>query len=491
LARERVVGLSWFRTETVSRDVLALHAGVNAASPPVAQLDALLTGSEIDALLGTPAAAGPGIDRPPAAGTEGDRAISHDTTALVLKGSFRARRFVTGAGSEVGTLQRDDAGLPRSDSEDEVPFVLIVPQGVDLASLPVVIAHHGFNASRTTGFALADTAGRAGYAVLAIDAYQHGERAASARDELNALRGTDSPDGFAETTPLDVSSRVFGLSGTAEGMTLFPGYPLAAFEQFAADLMSAVRLVREGDLSALQGADPSLATLGFDPQRIAFVGNSMGAVVGVSLAVAEPAVGAFVLDVMPGSIIETLAESGEFRPLTETLLLPLLGVREHYDELHRAMVFDPTVDLMRWVMEPVDPLALAPHLLVDRLTEQTPDVLIQLAGHDEVAAPTASESVVAAASIPGVGEFGHAPVQPTALPLAASQPAFAAVRFDAAMHGMLEVHDQSSSFEAPLAPPLTSRATPVMLHNPIEAVHDQIATFLQSYAEEGRARIVH
>jgi hypothetical protein len=34
--------------------------------------------------------------------------------------------------------------------------------------LPVAIAHHGFNASRVTGFATADTAARAGVAVLAI-----------------------------------------------------------------------------------------------------------------------------------------------------------------------------------------------------------------------------------------------------------------------------------------------------------------------------------
>ena len=66
---------------------------------------------------------------------------------------------------------------------------MIIPEHPPGEPLPVLVVHHGFNASRATALALADTAGLAGYAVLGIDAYQHGARAPSARDELLAFTG--------------------------------------------------------------------------------------------------------------------------------------------------------------------------------------------------------------------------------------------------------------------------------------------------------------
>jgi Phosphodiester glycosidase len=488
LARAHVVGLAAFTTEDPSADLRALRMAIHAAAPPTFTVDAVWADAALDDLLGVPASPGPGVDRPPAPGTDGTAAIAHDTVALVVAGSFAAPRFAAGTGTDVGALTRDEGGTPIVGELDRVPFVLIIPKDVPLDRLPVVISHHGFNASRTTGFVLADTVGAEGFATLAIDAYQHGDRAASAVDRVHAMRGgCDGADGFAETVQLDVSSRVFGLGGVPSDRVLDPAYPLAAFAQFAADVMSTVRLVREGDLAELRAADPRLAMLAFDNDRIVFVGNSMGAVVGTAVAVTEPDVHAFVLDVMPGSIVETLAESAEFRPLMETLLLPLLGVDAEFDEVDRAVLFDPTVDLVRWVLEPVDPLALAPGLV----REGGPDLLVQLAGHDEVAAPTASESVLAAAGVPGQGTFGFAAVEPTQAPLTANLggATIAAMRFDGAMHGMLEVSRQSSHWAEPLEPPLVERSS-VALDNPTAAVHHQIAAFSGSFLRDGRATIV-
>ncbi len=490
LPGDQLAGVAAFTTDDPTRGLLALRTAVHAAPRSDAEVHAVWSGGALDELLGVPAVDGPGVDQMPAAATAGTRAISHATTAIVVAGAFPAPRFVEGEGAEVGALLRADAGSPISEIAEPVPFVLIVPTGADLQHLPVVLAHHGFNASRTTGFALTDTVGRVGYALLAIDAFQHGARAASARDEVHAMRGDMSgPDGFAETSDLDVSGRVFGLLGGADTMKLFAGYPLAAFSQFAADSMTAVRLLREGGWESVRAADPMLAELAFDPDRIVFVGNSMGAVVGASLLTVEPDISAAVLNVMPGSIIETLAESGEFRTLSTTLLLPQMGVTDTFDEVESAMVFDPTVDLVRWVLEPVDPLALAPFWLKDRRIAGAPDVLVQLAGHDEVAAPPASEAVVAAAGIAGDGDFAFAQVPHLSLPWRGEDATVGAVRFEGAMHGMLEVHEQSSRFQGPLLPPLEDRLNATVLVNPIDDVHAQIETFLRTLADDGRATI--
>ncbi|MEZ4236918.1 MAG: hypothetical protein R3F59_12350 [Myxococcota bacterium] len=476
-----VVGLGPFTTGDPLADVRSVRDALDdAAVPAVVAVDRVWAGDALDELLGVPVDGRPGADAVPLG--EGERAIRHETTAFAVAGRFRAPRFVAGSGSEVGGVVRDDLGRPVVQSTEEVPFLLIVPDGADLAHLPVVVAHHGFNASRTTGFVLADTAGRAGAAVLSFDAYQHGDRAASASDQRNALRGVDGPDGFAETSELDVSGRVFGVIGVPQGQAFAADLPLSAFLQFEADALSAIRLVREGELGPIRAADPGLAALAFDPERVAFVGNSLGAVVGSAVTAVSPDLAAVVLDVAPGSIVDTLTDSATFRPLSESLLLPSIGVAGPFDEVGRAMHLDPAVDLYRWALEPVDPLVLAPVLWADRMDERVPpSLLVQLAGHDEVAAPGPSEAFVRATGLPGVGTFALAEVPEASLPTDG-----VAWRFDGATHGMLEQQRAEIAWAAPLVPPLEALGAPEGVENPIDEVHAQIEGFLRTAFEEGR-----
>src|SRR5262249_55549600 len=205
------------------------------------------------------------------------------------------------------------------------------------------------------------------------------------------------PDGFAETNMLDVSAHVFGLAGAAPGLGLFPGYSFGAFLQFAADIASAVRIVRDDALVQALRAAGAEKSGGVGTQHIGFIGNSLGAVVGASVLVAEPDIHFAVQNVPPGSIVETLDESPEFRPLVDALFLPAFGIEGPFDEVERHLIFDPIVDLSRWILEPVDPLALAPYLLLDPVRPNGPaEILFQVAGLDEVAAPLATSSMLAA-----------------------------------------------------------------------------------------------
>ena len=458
VARERVVALAAFTTEDVTADVVAARALVQDGPPLGLTGNAsVIRGSAIDELLGLPSEDRPGIDVPPIAGTAGTRSIVHGSIAEVYRGAFAAPRLVTGSGTETGVVRRDASGEIAAGPREPVPFVLTIPAVEDRTNLPLVIAHHGFNASRTTGFATAETAARAGVAVLAIDAFQHGERAVSATDEVNAIRGgLPGPDGYAETQPLDVSGRVFGVLGTAPGLAGFTGYPHATLLQFAADVFSAVRAVRDGVLAEelFERVTP-ISPIGFDPERIGFIGNSLGAVVGASVLVAEPDVRAAVQNVPPGSIVETLAESPEFRPLVEAIFLPLLGITGPFDEVERHLLLDPIVDLTRWVLEPVDPLALAPYLVRDPLRPAGPaEILFQVAATDEVAAPLPTASMLDASGAPRI------------------------TRYDPAAHGMLEVLLQESRYEPPVVPPFRLRPAVLPIENPIVDVHLEIGQFL-------------
>jgi hypothetical protein len=256
----------------------------------------------------------------------------------------------------------------------------------------------------------------------------------------------------------DVTTRVFGITGVPAGQQLYPGYQLAAFIQFAADVLATVRFVREGDLAPIAAADPSLAGLAFEAAAIDYTGNSMGSVVGCSVLTVEPAIRRAILNVPPGSIVENLGDSPEFRPLTLGVLLPLLGLVDgrSFDEIERHVLFDPIVDLFRWTLEPVDPLALAPYLFVDRVVSGSPDVLFQPAALDEVAAPRATASFLRASGAEHV------------------------TLYDPASHGMLEVLPGDSRWTPPYEPPLAPRDEPITYDNPIEAVHLELETFLRS-----------
>lgn len=493
IARSRIVAATIFTTERPGRDLVSLRATVRAASRPAARVDRVITGAALDEYFGVPSQARPGVDVPPMPGQEGDHAMVHETTALVVLGTFSAPRVVTGNGTDVGTPRRDASGALEAGPLEDVPFVLIVPRGIDLTAVPVLLVHHGFNASRVTAHVLADTAGRAGMAVLGIDAFQHGARAMGARDVLHDLRGSPGADGLSETTVASVSARTFGLTGPPDGLELFPAYPLGAFFQFAADAMSAVRLVREGELSAVRASDPSLATLVFDANRVAYLGISMGSVVGASMLAAEPDLRGFVLNVPPGSITDTLCEGAEFRALATGPLAGYLGIRGPFDEVGRSCANDPIVDLFRWALEPIDPLALAPHFFRDPLMEgPRPDVLWLLASHDQLAAPPATESMLAVAGAPGRGEFSFATIERAPMPAyenvmtPGGLVSALALRYDPASHGLPEVLAGSSTYTDPLDPPLVRREPPLSFENPIVDVHERTTRFLEAIARGDR-----
>ena len=490
--RARVVALAPFTTGDPSRDLVRAHAIVDEEPVGVVTVERVIAGVALDDLLGVPERAGPGIDAPPMPGTEGTRAIAHETTQLVVTGTIDAPRIVEGAGTEVGVPRRDAEGALVAGPREAVPFVLIVPSGADLASLPVVLSLHGFNASRVTGFALADTAGRAGAAVLAIDHYQHGERAASAVDEMHAMRGElAGPDGFAETSPLDVSARVFGYSGVPRGTELSVEYSLGSLLQLASDAMAVLRFVREGDLAPLRAADPALASLAFDPTNVFVVGNSLGAEITTLVLAVDRDVAGAVLNVWPGGIVDNLADSPEFRPIVESLFAPQLGIEGPFDEPARALAVDVVVDLFRYALEPADPLAMAPHLERDPLaSEAGPDLLIQLGALDEVAAPAASDAAVAAAGVGCVEPLRFGATELVTLPASANLSGRTALCvFYEGGHGMMELRGQESRYAPPAVPPFERRPEPVAVANPIDAVHAHVEQLLRTRIEDGRATI--
>lgn len=501
VSRETIVGATVFTSADTGHTLAALRRAVLAAPLGTLTVDRVYPGPDgtLDDLFGVPSEDRPGVDVASMPGAEGPTAMIHEAIGTVVLGHFEAPRVLSGSGTDVGTPLVDaTTGDPVAGALEDVPFVLTIPAGLtDLASLPVLFVHHGFNASRVTALTMSDTAARAGYATFGIDAYQHGARATSATDTLHDLRGSPGADGLAETTMASVSARTFGIEGPPSGMELFPAYPLGAFTQFAADVTSSVRFLRDGDLAPIVAAAPSLAGLSFDRDHVAYLGISMGSVVGATVIAGNPDVDAAVLVVPPGSIVESLCEGVAFRSLTAVTLAGLLRIEGRFDEVEHACVGEPIVDLLRWALEPIDPLALAPHYYAEELEPGTslprPDAVWIVASNDEIASPPATESVISVAGIPGIGTFASAPVLRITTPVTANltTPRGAstalAIRVDPSSHGLCEVQGADAHYALPIEPPYVSLPAPVHYDNPIAETHARLGAFLAS-ALAGSAR---
>ena len=488
--RARIVAATAFTTWDPAADVDTLASIAEGTAPSPATLDRIWSGAELDALFGTPSENRPGWDVEPAPGTAGTVAVAHETVAFVLTGGFTAPRVVEG-GADATTAaypRRAADGAIEPGPAQRVPFTLVIPAGADVTALPVVIFHTGIGDTRNLVLAMSDTFGRAGFAILSVEPHLQGERAHGATDARHDLRETATdttlgPDGLHEANPLDVIPRQLGLAGGDETIHGSPAYYLGTLLQQVADDLAAIRFAHEGDLSALAAADPMLAGLRFDPAHVVYVGGFMGAAIGALVYRVANGVDGFVLVYPPGSWVEVFTEAPVFRRTYEIVFAGALGLEGGFDEETRRLSFHPALDLYRWVIEPVEPLAIGPRYYAEG-TPTRADLLVVLARCDEWVTAATSESFLAAAAIPGNGVFSFASVTQVTAPIAGNVTSAgtaitsAAWQHDADHFAILASTD-TRTVTCPAVPPFVPM--PEETHTqPIGAVHGQIEAFLRS-----------
>jgi len=208
--------------------------------------------------------------------------------------------------------------FPVATSTQTVPMVVTLPnsrsgRSKPAGGWPVVIYEHGITRNRTDAFAVAGTLAAQGFAVVAIDLPLHG-----ITDETNPFYIGNTP--FAalgaeeRTFDLDVQDNSTGAPGP-DGVIDSSG---SWFINLSSLLTSRDNL-RQGvaDLLQLAHAVPSMhysASNDFDASRIAFVGQSLGAIVGSMFVALDPNVNTAVLNVPGGGIARLLDGSPTFGP---------------------------------------------------------------------------------------------------------------------------------------------------------------------------------
>jgi alpha-beta hydrolase superfamily lysophospholipase len=217
--------------------------------------------------------------------------------------------------------------VPELRASKAIPLLVTMPNanagpaGVKPANgWPVIIFEHGITRDRSDSFALAQAFAGSGWVIAAVDLPLHG------------VTNTASPLYQAtneQTFNLDLVVNASGAAGP-DGVIDPTGthfinltYPLASRDNLRQGVVNLLALAR-----ALPGLDLDGDTVGdIDPSRIAFVGQSLGSIVGIGFGAALPTpttlpyptttplrVPTMVLSVPGGGVAALLRDSPTFGP---------------------------------------------------------------------------------------------------------------------------------------------------------------------------------
>jgi len=297
---------------------------------------------------------------------------AHDRIAAVGTAVFSATNYLrvrdrTYEDLEHGTFPRDATGAITGQPAPEKPTAKIwitfaVPTSpMPAAGYPVVIVQHGLNGSRAYLLSLANRLASEGWMSVAIDSVTFGARAADPKYQVDATSDYVDAPGAVYKGGDGISDRVgkerggaFDFFGSLKNLLAFRDQ----LRQAELDTAQVVKLLRSRpDLAPLKtGVDvPTI-----DPERIAYVGDSLGGIEGAVAAAIEPRVKAWTLNVAGGGVVSEAAAHG---PVINSNLA-LAGTVNFgfgaalYTEAH------PMVVLAQTLIEAGDPIAYADHLVL-------------------------------------------------------------------------------------------------------------------------------
>ncbi|MBL8210424.1 MAG: Ig-like domain-containing protein [Bryobacterales bacterium] len=287
----------------------------------------------------------------------------------------------------------------------QIPYITFLPQAEKPASgYPVVIFGHGAGDSRFGAPSLLSIAfGQPGMATIAINAPGHGFGPGST---LRVGNGDGSIEIPAPGRGVDTNGD--GLIGDSEGCAVILSAPQGTrdcLRQSAVDLMQLVRAIRAGiDVDGDGSID-------LDPEKIYYVGQSLGSIYGTLFLATEPAVVSGAFNVGGGSVIDISRWSpSNQRALVANLALrrPALSTGATFDDgyplrnqpvrvLSNATQIEiqNVIENLEWLQSEGDPVGYAPHLKLSPLPGLSPkNILVQFAEGDQtVPNPTSSALV--------------------------------------------------------------------------------------------------
>ncbi|WP_236519330.1 hypothetical protein [Sandaracinus amylolyticus] len=321
--------------------------------------------------------------------------------AVYLTRSIGVREYVVGTIPSpyfldpISRRWRDDGQHPMQ----PVRFYMAIPNDLpEDEPAPVVIFGHAIVTDSRFLMGIAGELAQRGFVAIAIDFPFHGERIACIDASLVAIPNF-FPEVFRNLTGLDddilrfppcasggdatcsTDGRCLTASGEPDEFNQFPlvavqmasgaafldthdlPYINDHFRQALIDLSSLLRSIQTADWEGATGVR-------LDPERVHYVGQSLGAIIGSVWVSVTPEIQRAVLNVPGSDMVDLFVESTYFSPQIDEYFTTIDVPRPSFEE-------ERLLDVARWLIDGVDPHSVA-HLYA----QEDRQVLIQMSRGD-------------------------------------------------------------------------------------------------------------
>ncbi|GIW41617.1 MAG: hypothetical protein KatS3mg076_2194 [Candidatus Binatia bacterium] len=277
----------------------------------------------------------------------GQREVGEAAIGLLFSPEFRGEN-----GTFVPSRVRGEEPAPRVPTD----VIVTIPSGGE-PPYPVVVLQHGFAGSNRSMLPIAAALAREGFAAVAISAVSHGRRG----------------------NPFDL-------------LTSRPIQARDIFRQTVADQMALVRAIEAGvDLEGDGVVD-------LDPERIGYLGQSLGAIVGSVFVAVEDRVRVGVLNV-GGGRIAFLGQAPAVRPIYTGYYASQVGLDPASAEFEAFLA--RLLELGQQALDPADPLNYARRWRIDPFPGAPPRrVLLQEGIGDDWVPNEFTEALARAGGLP-------------------------------------------------------------------------------------------
>ncbi len=363
-------------SSAMAASIAALDADAQAAIDALRSLGVIAAASELVALTAFPTQSVLEDAQAVVADLEardrawqGPRTCTDETRYVVCEGAFAADDY---RDATDGVFRRA-RGAPATPTASYVlpVTVWLPPASAGPGPHPTLVFGHGLIGDRGQARRLAEFAAPLGIATIAIDAVEHGDHPTTAGEE-----GTSLARLFAFFGIGDLATRALAAARLRDN-----------FRQSAWDKLQLTRLITSQPDVDGDGA-PDL-----DPTRLAYLGVSLGGIMGPELLALSGAYGAGVLVVPGGRTATIISDSSTFAPLVAAL-------RPRDTSEGDVRRFFPIVQT---IIERGDAATFGGHLLRDRLPSAdrvTPSILVGVVLDDDIVPNVANYTLARAIGVP-------------------------------------------------------------------------------------------
>ncbi len=267
--------------------------------------------------------------------------VDMEAAASILHGTFNATDFRLPKIVEWDELLRrsidhDENNDPVAQDENDVPFMLLIPKTGE-QPFPVVIVQHGINSRKESEVGIANHFVREGWAVVLMDFPYHGER---------------SEGGMAALDFVDI---------------VYPLKARASFLQASLDQLQFIRMLRTYDLDIWpEGGD---GTVDLSNEKIGYLGISLGGIVGGITAGLSPELGAAILNVGGGGLLDFV--EGFLEDYGIIYLFPQHYMTQFATVAQTILEGGDSVNFARYLVDPPDDYTTKSLLMQESIDDET------------------------------------------------------------------------------------------------------------------------